>query len=143
MDEEPLPIKGHMPYLVVGERCPKCGTDNSVCFEFTPKMVHYGRVHCSDCGYGKGNWVRKPENITARKRSAASKSIVKRFSQGYCEMCLRTEEQLPNNQVLEGHHILGDELGKHEREDVWIICTACHRLVGFVRTYFGHYHKED
>lgn len=52
-------------------------------------------------------------------------------------MCRR--EELPLPEVLEAHHVVEvQEGGSDERDNLWIVCTACHSMIHYLRTYLGH-----
>lgn len=98
--------------------------------------VHYARVECPTCN-GFQRWLPKPESDpTKYRRPNSHRDLVKAFSKGYCELCLRKKENLPKGQTIEAQHVLEfQDGGSSERENIWILCTACHRLVHWVRTY--------
>lgn len=55
-------------------------------------------------------------------------------------MCLRDLKDIPLPQVLEGHHVVEfQDGGSDDRSNVWIVCTACHKLIHYQRTYLGHF----
>jgi 5-methylcytosine-specific restriction endonuclease McrA len=98
---------------------------------------HYARVDCVECDRFL-RWLPKPEADRA-KRPNSHRDLVSRFSRGYCELCGISQADLPKNETLEGHHV--DEFqagGEPTRENVWILCSACHSLVNWRRTYVGH-----
>jgi len=98
---------------------------------------HYARVDCADCRRFL-RWLPKPDADRA-KRPASHRDLVGRFGRGYCELCGINEADLPKPETLEGHHV--DEFqngGEPTRENVWILCSACHSLVNWRRTYVGH-----
>lgn len=100
---------------------------------------HYAKYECVGCGAWH-SWCAKPDSARKR-RSGAHSDLVARFGRGYCELCLRTPEELRRADTLVGHHVL--EFAKSDepdssRENVWILCTACHAMVHHTRTYFGH-----
>lgn len=81
-----------------------------------------------------------PKDKDAKRRPKDHKSLVNKYSNGYCECCLRTKESLPQFQTLEAHHVRPYHLGgESTRENIWIVCTPCHRLIEHFRTYMGHY----
>ena len=51
-------------------------------------------------------------------------------------------DELPAPEQLEVHHVLevvADD-GNDDRENLRVYCSACHAMVNWTRTYFGHYH---
>jgi len=97
---------------------------------------HFAKRVCGLCGTFWG-WAPKPDGDKF-KRPASHRDLVKKFGQGFCELCLRTKEQLRNGDTFEGHHIQEyAEEGEPKAENILIVCTACHRLINWLRTYHG------
>lgn len=97
---------------------------------------HYAKRICGKCQKTNG-WAPKPENEKV-KRPAKHKSLVDKYGNGFCELCLRMESELESWHTLEGHHILEfSEGGSEKAENVLIVCTACHKLIHWLRTYHG------
>lgn len=118
-----------------------CGCDAEIRFVLTPDQPHYGKDVCSKCGAWQ-RWVPKPDAEKA-KRPAKHRDLVKKHGRGECELCGCPESDLPPGDVLEGHHV--EEFqngGEATRENVWVICTACHSLINWRRTYVGHWLKR-
>lgn len=114
--------------------CRNCES-NEITFTETPNLQHFGREDCAGCGRFV-RWVPKPE-ADRIKRPAAHRNLVKKFSRGFCEMCLLKEHELPAGQSLEAQHVEEyAEGGEPRRENIWIICTACHKLIHCIRTHF-------
>lgn len=112
-------------------RC-RCGSEN-VRVQIQNGQ-HYAALICADCGRHQ-RWLPKPGNEKVR-RPAAHRALVQKYSPGYCELCLRTEAALPANQVLEAHHIREyQDDGPADRTNIWIVCTACHKLIDWVRAW--------
>lgn len=111
--------------------CKYCGSDNLIETELS-EGPHYGREDCEDCKRFL-RWLPKPDTEKA-KRPAAHRDLVQKFSDGYCEMCLICEDNLPPRQTFEGHHIVEyQDGGGDNRENVQILCTKCHKLVHWIR----------
>ena len=113
--------------------CSSCGGDvfNDV---FTPNSPHYAKRVCSSCSTFH-SWLKKPEDDSRKnKRPQSHRGLVKKFSSGICEMCLRTE--FGTNETLEAHHVKRyKDGGAAVRENIWILCTGCHKLVHWRRNY--------
>jgi hypothetical protein len=126
---------------VIGDiACRQCGArDDELAVAMGPHPGgHHARVDCRRCGTFV-RWLPKPGNERSRRGSAELRD---RYSKGYCEVCRRGVEEIPLPGVLEPHHVIEvQEGGGDERENVWIVCTSCHRLIHHQRTYFGHYSK--
>ncbi len=114
-----------------------CGSCGPHIVEIKTEGVHHAAVICIQCRRHVA-WMSKPDQDKA-KRPAAHTDLVKRFSKGYCEMCFITKENLPKGEALEAQHVIEfQDGGSNERENIWILCTACHKLVHWRRTYVGH-----
>lgn len=99
---------------------------------------HYAELRCMDCGAHNG-WVPKPEHEKP-KRELGTTNLATLYSKGYCELCLIKEARIPKGESMEGHHVLEHERhhGNDERENIWVVCTACHKLIHWKRTYDKH-----
>jgi len=63
---------------------------------------------------------------------------VHKYSDGFCELCLLKPDELPPGQTLEAHHIIEvQDGGSADRENIWIVCTKCARLIHWMRTHAG------
>lgn len=115
--------------------CPKCGKR----WEYEighGKAGHYASARCKACGHFW--WLPKPDRDKA-KRPAKQSKLVKRYSRGFCELCLIPEAKVPRCESLTAHHVLEYQDGGDEsRENIWILCTRCEKLVHHQRTYIGH-----
>ena len=119
---------------LVADICLRCGP-TMFRLELTPDGPHYAKHTCVICGKWCG-WVPKPDTAKV-KRPAAHRELVQKFSKGFCEMCLTQKEDLPARQVLEGHHVKEfAHAGEPTRDNVWVVCSACHKLIHLVRNYY-------
>ncbi len=118
--------------------CKHPGCDGTCHPELMPHSRHYAKWVCGSCGKWN-DWVRKPSDDASKyRRPAAHRKLVAKFGRGYCEMCMRQENELRDEDTLEGHHSIEfKDGGEPTRENTWILCTACHRLVNWMRTYHG------
>jgi 5-methylcytosine-specific restriction endonuclease McrA len=128
-------------------RCNTCGKDMPFVVKVLPeKSIHYAECRCIDCGNHLG-FVKKPQNENKRGRSSKYKPAD--LGKNYCQMCLRHEARLGNRETLEIHHIQEiQQGGKDLPENVWVLCTPCHRYVHYQRRYLnlhlvGRYSFED
>ena len=119
--------------------CKYCKSDALV-EQLTPDGMHHGKICCATCNKFQ-DWMPKPDRDKA-KRPAAHRDLVKKYSRGFCEICLVEEKQLEPNRGLVAHHIVEyqhiDEHqggGNNTRENIDIVCTACHRLIHWRRDY--------
>lgn len=116
--------------------CPSC---NSTRNRITPGPHpggHGDKLECADCGRYL-RWLPKPENERTR-RPAGERSIPKRMGVERCDICGRHRDELPKGQTLVGHHC--DEYqdgGRVTEGGRWsVVCTACHALIHWIRTYW-------
>lgn len=100
--------------------------------------VHYGKWLCVKCGRNLG-WIPKPDSDpTKYKRPKSHTDLVSAYSRGFCELCLRKKEDLAKGQTLEAQHVIEyQDGGTSDRSNIWIVCTACHKLIHWQRTYHG------
>jgi len=104
-----------------------------------PDTIHHAELRCQDCDRHL-KWIAKPKEKESTKREADHHGLLRKYSEGYCEICLRLEEELPPAQSLKAHHkIEYDAGGTSDHSNIQILCTPCHQLVHHQRTYLGHY----
>jgi hypothetical protein len=118
------------------EYCSQCEKQVETDFYSAPEhSPHYGKTTCRECRAFIG-WVKKPKNEGKRTRS--SKYKIDDFDITYCEICLRPIERLGRNEVLEIHHkIEVNEGGEDTKQNILIVCTACHKFINWIRLYFN------
>lgn len=121
------------------EKCNCCGHEGPHPVQVMSEGKHYARVDCGECSRFL-RWLPKPDGEpTKYKRPKEHRDLVRKFSHGFCELCLIREEQMPKGEALEGHHVREfQDGGEATRENTWILCTACHAFVNWRRTYVGH-----
>lgn len=120
--------------------CPRCGS--GLCARSdTSDGPHFAKLACLACG-AHLDWIAWPKTETEEKRDRKrSRRYVTRLGEQRCELCLRHENELPPPAKLEVHHVIEKGSGgADEPENLRLYCTACHSLVNWIRTYFGHYH---
>jgi len=118
------------------EICRYCSHDGPHRVTVATSGVHHSKAECGKCGRFL-RWFKKPEDDpTKYRRPQQHQNLVSSYGQGFCEMCLRSVDELPKGQTLEAQHVREyQDGGSSNRENIWIICTACHRLIHWVRTY--------
>lgn len=115
-------------------RCPKCEATDFDPFD-GPTPGEMRGAKCIVCGTKW--WQPKPENERA-KRPARHRELVKKYGRGFCEMCGRPEKQLRTGETLEAQHVFEYQAGgEPARENIWIVCTTCHRLIHWTRRAYG------
>lgn len=119
-------------------KCPKCGHDGPHVVVLETQSVHHARETCAKC-LAFVRWIAKPsDDPTKYKRPQKHRNLVAEYSRGFCEMCLRLEDDLPKGQTMEAQHVIEfQDGGSEKRENIWIVCTACHRMIHWLRTYHG------
>lgn len=120
------------------ETCRHCKDAGPHKIELMQNSIHHAKLSCGSCGRML-RWLPKPDSDpTKYKRPTAHRDLVADYSRGFCEMCLVPKAQLPKGQTLEAQHVIEfQDGGSNERENIWILCTGCHRFVHWVRTYHG------
>lgn len=100
----------------------------------------YAKLSCANGDCNKWiKWLPRPTNIGKKSRKD-TKGLLDKYSRGFCEMCLRRDEDLPPGQVLHAHHVIEKQHGGDEsKQNIWVVCTKCHRYIHHERTYLGHY----
>lgn len=124
----------------IAERvCRSCGMDGEKHVIVQSDGPHFAKISCTHC-LGFVDWLAfPPERVAERKRS---RPRIRR-GEARCEICLRAAQDLPGEKSLVEHHV--DEHangGSDDPANTRVYCNACHALVHWARTYFGHYHPE-
>ena len=116
--------------------CGECGADVEVVEKILGEGPHYSKIECAECGkylaFGK-----KPANEGKRGKN---KHTPESLSISHCQMCQRDENRLGSRGVLEVHHV--EEIqdgGADIPENIWVICTSCHKLIHHQRTYLNQH----
>jgi hypothetical protein len=117
------------------KRCDHIGAGMTFTFTEGP---HFARLNCNGCG-SFIEWVSLPDAPAKPNRRRSRKKL--RDLGDRCEICLRHRDELPKPEQLEVHHALEVEAddGTDDLENLRAYCSACHAMVNWVRTYFGHY----
>lgn len=137
MSNQPHPLVPHVA------TCRSCGHHGQQQVSICASGPHYAAVRCSECNFHLG-FLPKPDNDKSKyRRQSSHRELAAKFGKGYCEMCLRIEPDLPKGQSLDGHHVIEyQDGGTNERENVWVLCTACHKLVHWTRYWHGNPNQE-
>lgn len=114
--------------------CKSCARDVLANIEVLPSGMHYSKYTCSECGrficFGK-----KPENANKR---GPNKHLPDDLGIHYCQMCMRHRDRLGTRGVLESHHIVEIQNGGEDTpQNIWVVCTSCHKLIHHQRTYLN------
>lgn len=111
--------------------CKRCGKETLHIIEKLDKGVHYSKIICVQCR--SVTWGRKPKNEGKRKKN---KFTPNSLGVGFCQMCLREKKNLLGAETLEIHHVVPiDQQGDDDPENIWVVCTPCHKMIHHHRTY--------
>lgn len=120
--------------------CSYCQSTNTE-KRLRPDTIHYAELRCLDCN--RHRWLSKPKDEKTSKREPEHQDLVKKYSQGFCVICYRLEEDLPPPQKLVAHHVVEyQDGGESTPDNIQIVCTYCHQTIHTIRTYMGHYTKS-
>jgi 5-methylcytosine-specific restriction endonuclease McrA len=129
--------------IFTSKQCKKCGLVEPVTYGEVSD-VHGYKLHCPHCGMYVG-WGGKTQAIKNGngERVRSSQWTAKRLNADHCEMCQRRKDFLGKGERLEIHHVLEiSQGGEDVPENIWILCTACHRIVHHQRTYLYEHQKK-
>lgn len=89
-------------------------------------------------------WGGKNKAIMAEdKRQRSSQWTAHRLRIRSCQMCLREQDELGTREQLEVHHVQPVSQGGADQPDnLWVVCTACHRLIHWQQTYLNDHQKQ-
>jgi 5-methylcytosine-specific restriction endonuclease McrA len=126
-------------------KCVNCGCEEVQQIE-TPNLIHYAKEVCKQCGRWI-RWIHNPENEGSRTQTSKySIEQILRFHKkenNICFFCLRTQEQLGVKETFTRDHIEElDKGGKDELENLQILCSPCHKLKNWTRTYINWHFKN-
>lgn len=124
--------------------CKSCGIVEKPCTNGQAHPVHGYKLYCTACntwlGWSGKSKVLKSEN---GERKISSQWSAKRLQIDTCQCCLRSLEKLGDNENLEIHHVVPvKDGGADTLDNIWVLCTTCHKEVHHRRVYFnGHMEK--
>jgi len=117
--------------------CPSCSRQGEKRVSIVPDGPHFARIHCLICS-AFVDWLAFPKQTVSERRRKRARVLT---TQDRCELCLRHELELPGAEKLQEHHVVAWENGgSDDAGNLRVYCPACHGLVEWARTYFGHYH---
>jgi 5-methylcytosine-specific restriction endonuclease McrA len=104
--------------------------------------MHGYALECPECGRF-ARWSGKQKPVKANgKRTLSTNWPVSRLGIHYCQLCNRNRKQLGKGEALEAHHVIEIESGgKDTPDNIWVVCTACHKHIHHVRTYYHEHLK--
>jgi hypothetical protein len=123
--------------------CKRCGhIGGSMTVVLGESGPHFARVDCKGCG-AFIDWVSYPVGAPKTDRRRSRRQL--RHLGDRCEICLRHRDDLPAGETLQVHHVLEvvADQGQDDPTNLRVYCSACHSMVNWIRTYFGHYHADE
>ena len=124
--------------------CKSCGHVAKPYAKGPSNPVHGYKVYCTACDTWIG-WGGKAKDLKKERgeRTISSKWTAKRLQIETCQCCLRSLEKLGDNENLEIHHVVPvKDGGADTLDNIWVLCTTCHKEVHHRRVYFnGHMEK--
>jgi len=116
--------------------CSDCSVDVDPVETILTEGPHYSKLSCPACGkylaFGK-----KPANEGKRGKN---KHTPESLGISHCEMCKRPGDRLGSRGVLEVHHVAEVQDGGADIPDnIWVVCTSCHKLIHHQRTYINQH----
>lgn len=123
--------------VLANMRCPDCNmVGATAAIESTGP--HFARASCAYCTRHL-DWIGWPESPErpARRRTATRARALLLQGDPFCELCLRTEADLPAGEQLQVHHV-DEDADNDEPANHRVYCTGCHQLLHWLRIYFGH-----
>jgi hypothetical protein len=118
--------------------CKHCDIDREPIVVPLETGPHYSKLMCVNCGAHMG-FGKKPGNEGKR---AKNKYTPESLEKDFCEVCMRPGKRLEGRTVLEIHHV--KEIGKggdDVPENIWVVCSSCHRLIHHQRVYLNEHNK--
>ena len=114
------------------------------CYVGQPKTgkidtTHGYALYCPQCGIFSGWGGRKKSLHSANgERKLSTQWPPKRLGIDFCQICLRTDDQLGDGECLESHHVIPvKDGGKDSPSNIWVCCTGCHKEIHHRRTYLN------
>lgn len=98
---------------------------------------HFAAIRCDGC-HAQLEWLGWPPTPERRerRRTARRAAELTRLGADHCELCLRARFDLSPPDTLEIHHV-DEDRDNNALDNLRLYCTACHRLVHWLRTYLG------
>lgn len=118
--------------------CERCQRDVETVLEILSQGNHYAKLNCAECGKYLA-FAKKPENKGKRGKNKYSP---KDLGVDCCQMCLRHGSRLGRRGALEVHHVVEINAGGEDLpSNLWVVCTACHKLIHHQRVYLNSHLK--
>lgn len=125
--------------------CNRCQAEVQTAVQVLSQGPHWAKETCTNCGRFVG-FLQKPKNRNKRVKGKHKPSTL---DISHCQMCLRPSTRLGSRGILEIHHVTEIQAGGEDTpQNIWVVCTSCHRLIHHQRTYLNdhpqrHYSIQD
>lgn len=123
--------------------CPECGyIDVPAVIETNNGTTTIYKATCKECGkyikFLPKSLFEGAKKTNGKRRKSVWTALV--LGVDYCEFCGRPIYRLGKNEKLESHHKEPIEHGGTDtKENILILCTPCHRMAHFLRTYLNEH----
>jgi 5-methylcytosine-specific restriction endonuclease McrA len=122
-------------------KCRRCDYEGQPVTNGNTNFTHGHALYCPQCkvfyGWGGRKKELKDENGI---RKISSQWPPKRLGVDFCQICLRTEDQLGDGETLESHHIIPVKNGGEDSpKNIHVTCTSCHKNIHHRRTYMNYH----
>lgn len=124
-------------------RCHHCEHEGKPVSANKFNEVHGYAFQCEKCGKFL-TWGGKNKAIVVDgERQRSTQWTAKRLNVEFCQMCLRNQNTLGTRETLEAHHVVPIETGGPDSpENIWIVCTPCHKQIHFMRIYLNEHQQR-
>ena len=122
--------------------CPECKVNTVAAPKKDEPLspIHGYKLYCLDCGKFIAWSGYKKQIAQNGERKFSSQWSAKRVGIDYCQICLRYKDDLGRSEHIETHHIIQVcDGGEDELDNLMFLCTACHNLVHYQRTYLNRH----
>lgn len=102
-----------------------------------PRGPHTHVWQCTSATCSYTTWAPKPKNINVRRDLKSARHMLEESGrERRCEICLRSEHELPPLQSLEVHHVIEvQDGGLNDLDNLRWICTEHHAWIHHERRY--------
>jgi hypothetical protein len=109
-------------------KCQHCGLEDYPEVEILESGVHYAKASCQACGRFL-KFIPKPDSDpTKYRRPSASRNLVRKHGD-------RMRRHFGDSIPVELGNVFHGEDGPDDPMNLWILCTGCHHLMHWRRTY--------
>jgi hypothetical protein len=113
--------------------CPQCNEIVEVREILCTEGPHFSQVRCPGCDHFFG-FRDKPKNDPKLEKRPNGCPTPKDLGINYCQVCLRPKEKVKREYLCTHHQ--DDDPTNNVRENLQVVCIACHKLIAWTRAYF-------